>query len=107
MSTSARGLIAVTTDTRLAAAATLRRASSSSGPKSSRSARRVRSAPSMVSSLWLAHARRAPAGRGSGRPPRAPLERDQVADDRAGFVAIVGLEGGLGPHLQLLDVSQP
>ena len=49
MSTAARGLTAVTTETRFAAALTSRRASSSSGAISSRSASRTRSAPSMIS----------------------------------------------------------
>src|SRR5947199_219208 len=40
-------------------------------------------------------------------PRLALLERKKIAQDRTGFVAIVGRKRGLGAGLQLLDVFQP
>ena len=97
MSTAARGLTAVTTETRFAAAETSRRASSSSGAISSRSASRTRSravddlrrcVPSTRCARGRAAARPAPPppGRAPRRaPPRGRRWRSPPRPARAGL----------------------
>ena len=101
MSTAARGLTAVTSETRFAVRATMRQASASSGAISLRSASRTRSAPSMISVRWVSSSRRSRAS--CGAPDTTPVSSRTTprassrlsADDR-----------GFGAEAQHLDRAQ-